>query len=125
MAKYCNPAVLDAALNHIKNNATRMIACSAQPADFAGVAAVALGDVAMTGTDFTLAAGDTNGRKVTVGAKASVAIDTTGTANHVVLVDDTNSALLYATTATALALTAGAGNTVNFPAWDIELADPV
>jgi hypothetical protein len=47
-------------------------------------------------------------------------VDTTGTATHVALCDGTN--LLYVTTCTSQALTAA--NTVNFPSWKIEIADP-
>jgi hypothetical protein len=43
-----------------------------------------------------------------------------GTATHVALVDGTRP--LYVTTCTSQALTSG--NTVNFPVWDIEIADP-
>jgi len=51
-----------------------------------------------------------------------VPIDTSGTATHIALDDGTT--LRYVTTCTSLALTSGAGNTVNFPAWDVEVADP-
>lgn len=125
MAKFAHNDVLDAPWNYIKTNCTRQIACSAQPADFAGVAAVSVADVAMSAADFTLADGTTSGRKMTVAAKNGVAVDATATANHIVLVDDTNLKLLYVTTAANLALTAGAGNAVNFPAWSAEFADPV
>jgi hypothetical protein len=47
-------------------------------------------------------------------------VDTSGTATHVALCDATR--LLYVTTCTSQALTSG--NTVNIPAWDIEIADP-
>ena len=83
-----------------------------------------LADVTMASGDFTNANGDTNGRKTTVAAKSSVLIDTSGTATHVALLDVTNSKLLYVTTCTSQALTANGSNTVNFPAWDIEVADP-
>ena len=59
-------------------------------------------------------------RKVTVAAKSTVTIDNTGTALFVALTDGTN--LLYVTTCTSQALTAA--GTVDFPAWDIEIADP-
>jgi hypothetical protein len=121
MAKFANDAVMDAALNEVKNNANLMIACSAQPTTRTeAVTTYALADVAMSSTDFTLANGDTSGRKATVAAKSTVTVDTSGTANHVALVD--GSRLLYVTTCTSQALTSG--NTVNFPAWDIEIADP-
>ena len=122
MGKKANDLMMDAALDYVSGSTTQ-VACSAEPANYAGIAAVALADVAMAGGDFTKANGDTSGRKVTVGAKASVQIDSSGTATHIALHDGTT--LRYVTTCTSLALTAGAGNTVNFPAWDIEIADPV
>jgi hypothetical protein len=121
MAKFANDAVMDAALNEIKNNVTLMIACSAQPTTRTeAVTTYALADVAVSSSDITLANGDTSGRKGTVAAKTNVTVDTSGTATHVALVD--GSRLLYVTTCTSQALTSG--NTVNFPAWDIEISDP-
>lgn len=100
-----------------------MVITSAQPANFAGIAAVALADVALTagfgGGDFTNADGDTSGRKVTVAAQNAVPVDTTGTATHVCL--DDGATLLQVTTCTSQALTSG--NTVNVPAYDVEFAD--
>lgn len=121
MAKSVHDDVLDGALNTIKNNANLMVACSAEPTTRTeAVTTYALADVAMASGDFTVANGDTSGRKVTVAAKSAVAIDTTGTATHVALVDATR--LLYVTTCTSQALTSG--GTVDFPAWDVEIADP-
>lgn len=125
MAKSVHDDVLDGALNIIKNNVTRMVACSAEPTTYTqGNATYALADVTMASSDFTNANGDTSGRKTTVAAKSGVLIDTTGTATHVALLDVTGSKLLYVTTCTSQALTANGTNTVSFPAWDIELADP-
>lgn len=123
MPKTVHDDVLDGALNIIKNNATRQVACSAQPTTFAEAnATYALADITVDSTDFTVANGDTNGRKVTVAAQSGVTVDASGTATHIALLDVTNSKLLYVTTCTSQALTGG--NTVNFPAWDIEIADP-
>lgn len=121
MAKIVHDTVLDGAFD-ILDQANLMIACSAQPTTRTeAVTTYALADVAMTiNSDYTKANGDTSGRKVTVAAKSSVTVDTSGTATHVALVDATN--LLYVTTCTSQALTSG--NTVNFPAWDVEIADP-
>lgn len=125
MAKTVHDDVLDGASNILKNNVTRQVACSAQPTTYTEAnATYALADVTLASGDFTLANGDTNGRKVTVAAKSGVLIDTSGTATHVALLDVTNSKLMYVTTCTSLALTANGSNTVNFPAWDIEFADP-
>lgn len=126
MAKRVHTDVLDGALNVIKNNCTRMVVCNAEPTTYTEAnATFALADVTMASGDFTLANGDGAGntpRKVTVAAKSGVTIDTTGTATHVALLDVTNSKLLEVTTCTSQALTAG--NTVNFPAWKIEIAAP-
>ncbi len=121
MAKACDDAHLDAFLDSVALSNV-MHACSSQPANHAAIAAASLADVAMTagdGNDYTHANGDTNGRKTTVAQKTGVTIDNTGTANHVAL---TNGTIIYVTTCTAQALTAG--GTVTFPTWDIEIADP-
>lgn len=124
MAKAAPSIVMDGALDVIAT-ATRMIACSAQPTTFTEAnATYALADVTMAGGDFTKAAGDTSGRKVTMGAKTGVLIDTSGTATHVALVRVADSTLIYVTTCTSQALTANGSNTVNFPAWKVEIAAP-
>ena len=124
MAKATPDAVLDKMLDEIAT-ATRMIACSAQPTSYTEAnSTYALADVTMAGGDFTKANGDVSGRKLTVGAKSSVLIDASGTGNHVALVRVSDSTLLYVTTCTSQAVTANGSNTVNFPAWDIEFADP-
>lgn len=123
MAKSVHDDVLDGALNIIKNNCTRLTVCSSQPTTYTeGNATFALADVTVDSTDFTVANGDTNGRKITTAQQASVPVDTTGTAQHIALLDVANSKLLYVTTCTSQALTSG--NTVTVPAWDIEIADP-
>lgn len=120
MAKWANDAMMDAALNYVAGALTLLV-CSSQPADRAAALAAALADVVIDAGDFTLANGDTSGRKVTIGQQSNVPIDTSGTANHIALIDGTN--LRYVTTCTAQALTAG--GTVTAPAWDVEVADPV
>jgi len=123
MAKSVHDDVLDGSLNIIKNNCTRMVACSAQPTTYTeGNATYALADVTMASGDFTLANGDTNGRKVTVAAKSGVTVDTTGTANHVCLLDVANSKLLYVTTCSSQGVSSG--GTVDIGSFKIEIADP-
>ncbi|MCP5008560.1 MAG: hypothetical protein GY942_01130 [Aestuariibacter sp.] len=119
MAKAVDNTVLDAALDEIATS-TRMTLCSAQPANYAGIAAVALANAVMAGGDYTNADGDTSGRKATVAAKAGESVDVTGTGSHVAL--DDGATLLYVTTCDSIAVTSG--GTVDFPAWDIEIADP-
>ena len=123
MAKFTADDVLDAACAKVAT-CTRMVVTSGQPANFAGIAAVALADVTLTAGngngDYTIANGDTSGRKVTVAAQAGVTIDSSGTATHVCL--DDGSTLLAVTTCTSQSLTAG--GTVDVPAFDLEFADP-
>jgi hypothetical protein len=122
MAKFTADSVLDAALAKVAT-ATRMVITSAQPANFAGIAAVALADNVMTAGagngDYTLADGDTSGRKLTVLAQNGITVDASGNASHVCL--DDGATLLHVTTITALAVTAG--NTINVGAYDVEFAD--
>ncbi len=124
MAKAAADDMIDGALNILKNNVTRMTVCNAQPTTYTeGDATFALADVTMASGDFTVGNGDTNGRKVAMAAKTAVPVDTSGTATHVALLDVSGTRLLYVTTCTSQSLTAG--NTVTFPTWDIEIADPV
>ena len=121
MAKTVNDLVLDGAFD-ILDQATGMHACNAQPTTRTeAVTTFQLASAVMTpDTDFAKANGDVSGRKVTVAAKAGETIDNTGTALFIALTDATN--LLYVTSCTSQALTAA--GTVDFPAWDIEIADP-
>lgn len=121
MAKTVHDTVLDGAFQ-VLDAGNLLTACNAEPTTRTeAITTFKLADVALTPvTDFTIANGDTSGRKVTIAAKSSVPVDTSGTATHVAITDASN--LLYVTTCTSQALTSG--NTVNFPAWKVEIADP-
>lgn len=123
MAKSVHNDVLDGALNIIKNNANKRIACSAQPTTYTEAnATYALADVAVASGDFTIADGDTSGRKVTIATKNGVTVDANGTATHEALVDTATSRLLYVTTVPSQALSLGGTADMGF--WKIEIADP-
>ena len=125
MAKFTPDAILDKMADYIIANATRLVVCSTQPTTYAEAnATFALADVTIDSSDFTKANGDVSGRKVTVAAQNGVLIDTSGTAQHIALLNVAGTELLYVTTTTSQALTANGTNTVNVPAWDIEVADP-
>ncbi len=127
MAKFAPDVTLEGLLAQAAL-ADEMYVCSGQPANYAGIAAVTLaGPITLTpgngGGDFTYADGDTSGRKVTVAAQNGASVTASGTATHIVLATGGATDLLrYVTTCTSQALTSG--NTVNVPAWDIEVADP-
>jgi hypothetical protein len=125
MAKATPDAVLDQMADDIIARCTRMVLCSAQPTSYTEAnATFALADVTMSGGDFAKADGDSNGRKLTVGAKTGVLIDASGTGNHVALLDVSGTALLYVTTCTSQAVVANGSNQVNFPSWKITITDP-
>ena len=123
MGKKVDNTVLDAMLAEIAT-ADRMDVNSAEPSNVSDArTTTSLANVAMTpgdGNDYTIANGDTSGRKVTTAQKAAVSVTSSGTANHVSLT--TATVLLYVTTCTAQALTSG--NTVTIPGWKVEVADP-
>lgn len=123
MAKYANDSMMDAALDYLKNNVTRICVCSAQPTTYTeAITTYELADVTVDSTDFTHANGDSSGRKTTVAAQSGVTIDNSGDATHVALVSVSDTTLRYVTTCTSQTLTAG--GTVDIPAFDIEIADP-
>lgn len=126
MAKWANDNVMDAALNYVATG-TLLTVCSSQPTTYAEASSTyKLADTAITpgngNGSFTLANGDTSGRKVTVVQQADIPIDTSGTATHVAVSISGSSTLLYVTTCTSQVLTSG--GTVTVPSWDIEISDP-
>lgn len=121
MPKWVNDLEMDAALNYIAaSTAMHVISTYTQGDSRATVVGNSLANVTMTSGDFTLADGDSSGRKVTVAAKSGVSVTASGTATHVALID--GSVVRAVTTCTSQALTSG--NTVNFPAWKWEIGDP-
>jgi len=116
-------ATLDAFLAKIAT-ATSMVVCSgsSNPTDRAAVLSAALATQAMVGGDYAIAddATGAGGRKVTIAAKSAVPVTTTGDATCIALID--GSSILYITTCTQQTLTSG--NTVNIPAWKVQIGDP-
>ena len=126
MGKLIPDARLDIFLAAIANECTRVTICSTQPTTYAeGNATYALADITVTAGDgngdFTLANGDTNGRKLTLLQQTSVTVDSSGTAQHIALLDVAGSELLAVTTCTSQSVTAG--NTATINAFDIEISD--
>lgn len=125
MAKATPDAVLDLMLTNIALS-DELFVCSGEPANYAGIAAVALATVALTpgdgNGDFVIA-NHTSGRKLTVSQQATIPIDVTGTATHIVLaVGGATDVLKQVTTCTSQALVDT--GTVTVPAYLISVADP-
>lgn len=120
MGKFTNDLVMDASLDALVGNQIHV--CSAQPTTRAeAVSTYNLASGAIDGTDYTKANGDTSGRKTTVAAQTGLSITASGNATHVATTDGTN--LLDVTTCTTQPLTSG--GTVDTPAFDHEIGDPV
>jgi hypothetical protein len=127
MGKSVADAVLDAALNHVKSNGDRICICDSEPTTYSqAITSYKLADKSITvSTSYTGPAaggGSPAGRKLTVNLQNSITVDTGSSAQHVAIVDVGSTALLYVTTCTLQPVTAS--NTVNMPAWDIDIDGP-
>ena len=119
--KYCNPAVLDAALDEV-THATEQHACSQMPESFAEVATYSLASVSLSSGDYSKSDGAVSGRRLTIAEQLGVPVTAEGTATHVALIDTLSNTLLYVTTSDPQGLTMG--SYVDFPEWSIEIENP-
>jgi hypothetical protein len=123
VSKFLSVDVIDAGLDKFAT-AVKTTLCSAQPANFAGIAAVALASVTRTaGTgngSYTKANGDTSGRKLTIAAVSTVTVAVSGTCTYVAYDDGTT--LLGVAESEAKALTAG--GTVALSSHKLEIQAP-
>jgi DNA-binding beta-propeller fold protein YncE len=123
MAKTLDDSVIDGSLNIVKNGATQLCLCSAQPTTYAEATAtyMLVLKTGLTAGSFTGPVnGDVSGRKLTVNAISGTNVTNSGTAIYVALCSGT--VLLLVDTCTSQVLTAG--NTVNTPAFKYEIVDP-
>lgn len=126
MSVFAPDTTLDGMLDFVADNCDKVTICGTQPTTYTeGNATYALADVAVTpgdgNGDFTIANGDTSGRKLTLAAQSGVTVDSNGTALHLALLDTVNSRLLIVLTITSQSVTAG--NTASTNAVDMELRD--
>lgn len=122
MGKWVSAQVLDGALAVVAG-AGRMVAVAGQPTNFAAAETGKLAEVTLSAADFTMGDGVAAGRRLVVAGKSAVPVLDAGTVDHVALLDDSNSRLLYVTSCPAQILTTG--GTVNFGSWSIEIGAPV
>ena len=124
MTKMLHDDCIDAALGYLRDNANELVLLSADPGTSYTQAhsAFALGKIAVDSSDFTIANGDTSGRKATVAAQSSIGVGATGNCNHIAINDTDNSKVLLVTEATSQSLTSG--NAASTNAFDDEIEDP-
>lgn len=126
MGKRIENGPYDALLAYIADNGGRMDLCAGEPTTYTEATDTnSLGNTTVTtgdgNGDYTIADGDTSGRKVDVAAQNGVSIGTSGTADHVAVTDGT-SELLKVTTCPDQAVTSG--NTADIAGFKTEVADP-
>ena len=140
MGKNVHDNMLDAALNYLKNNGTRLVVLTSEPTGASAYtnaqtakdsSGFRLAEATISASDYTGPAnGDSSGRKIAVNAQSSMSINgvaSSANATHVSVVkyhasSASSQLVLYTTTCTSQNLTGG--NKVNTPAWDIEIRDP-
>lgn len=117
--------VYDAALAELATSNVVHV-CSAEPANHAGIAAVSLGNYVLTAGvgsgDWTVADGDTSGRKATMGAQSGNNATASGAANVLAYSDGTTLQGVIAGDAESL----NSGSPFTIAATDVvEIRDPV
>jgi hypothetical protein len=111
--------VFDQGLDYADTNGTRIDICSSEPANFAGIAAVSLGNATVnTGATQN---GATDGRRVIVPAITTGSVTGTGTATHWALSNGT--AILVATGPLSASQAVTSGNTFTLDAISIGIRD--
>ena len=126
MPKTVHNDVLDGAFAILTTNAVKMTICNTPPTSYTeAVVTYCLASFTISGANYTGPAdGDTSGRKLTVNAQTGGAVLASGDARWITLCSNlAGNKLYYITSCTTQTLTSG--NTVNTPAWKIEIADPV
>ncbi len=130
MGKLASDILLDLLLQYLEDNVDFISVCEGAPTTYEhshSNKGTATGKVLASSATptFTGPVDDAllTGRKTNVDEEANNNVDVSGNADHVALVDVSTTTLLYVTTCTLQALTAG--NTVTIPTWKITVPDPV
>ena len=124
MGRFAHNDVLDGSLLVIKNNATRIVLCLAQPNNFTEASSVyALASAEVTSADFTIANDEDSGRKLVVAAQTGTPVSKTGIGTHTAVIDAANSKLLFVTPTSDTPVVEN--GSVDLSTWDIQLTDPL
>jgi hypothetical protein len=117
---FINDEVFDQGLDYADTNGTRIDICSSEPANYAAIAGVSLGNKTGLNTGATQN-GAVNGRRVIVPAITDGAVTGTNTATHWALSD--GASILVATGALSASQAVTNGNTFTLDAISITIAD--
>ena len=124
MAKIQNDAMLNAALQWVKDNTTQIYIVNGSGAtNWSTLQANALGKTSFT-ISASISSGSGSGRALVVSAASSIGITGSGTMAHVALAKDASSIWAYTTTIpSGSQASIGSGDTVNTSAWTIKVND--
>ena len=106
MAAVIADSVFDAALNFLETNGTRVDICSASPTNWAGLAAVTLGN--KTGCTYTGPADHTSGRKTTLDEITDGDVTDSDTATHFCISNGSDTVYVIQELSSSEAVTSGA-----------------
>lgn len=121
MAATLSDGVLDAALNVIKNNGSKLHICSSQPTTYTQASSTyQLGYKSSPG--YTGPADHTSGRKLTVAAITDGTVSASGTAAYFAITNGSDT--LYATQALNASQSVTSGNTFTLTEFIIAIPDP-
>lgn len=120
MAATIADSVFDAALNFLETNGTVVHITSADPTNWAGLAAVTLGNE--TGCDYTGPSDGTSGRKTILNAITSGTVTGSGTASHFVITNGSDAVYVVQELNATQGVTSG--NVFTLTAATIQLSDP-
>ena len=121
MPRYQDDLMLDAALDWLIAHSTARWALSTSCTTYGSAVTAKLASVTIASAQFTKAAGDVSGRKVTVAVVSAVSVTTQGSATHFALVKPASSLLSYLVPSSVKLLPAG--SEVTFGAFDVEIED--
>lgn len=117
MAVFTPDATLDAMLNVIADNCDRVDVCSAEPSTYAeATSTYTLGNYTLTAGDgngdWTIANGDSSGRKLTLSAQTGNNATGTGTATHIAFTNGSDT-LYHVITCTSESTNSGSPLDIN------------
>jgi len=117
---FINDSAFDAALDYIKTNGTQLDICSGEPANYAGIASVSLGNKTSLSIG-SPANGASSGRKVAVPAITDGEVTADGTAAYWAISNGSDT--LVATGALSASQGVTDGNTFTLASFDITFPD--
>ncbi|NTV41800.1 MAG: hypothetical protein HGA63_00720 [Syntrophobacteraceae bacterium] len=120
--------LLDNGPKYLKDYCTKVTLCNAQPTTYSDANTLSptgmkLAEVTLTTTDFSMADGDTSGRKVVMAAKTGITPGANGTATHMAFLDTNNSKLLLVKQISSQVLSTS--QSITIPSNRYEVRDPI